>query len=278
MRKRIFSGLFVILFSMGLLSGCTEGNTPTLPALPTGLPDLSEIPGLPASPEELPGLLDELNLPDLREIGIELPQLDDLPLLQVEDGTAILRGPAEQRIQLGQRIPGTDIALVAIDGTDAEFRIDGLRSVRTVGDSLHFDGDWPGIDGVQYNLRLRIYRIGSTNVRAAGVHQLRIQNVQPVARDIDTFGSAMRFPVVESAAVGETIRGTSFTYLGQTERGAEIGGLPAGEFPYFKTGDRIRWQGMLRPDIPIAYNVRVAWYNADTIRIGGVARVYLPGL
>lgn len=267
-----------ILLTLLLLAGCLGENAPRLPDVSGELPDLSQIPGIPTAWSEVPDLLRELNLPDLSQINMDLPALDELPTLRAEPGTALLRGPYEYRVEMGERIPGTNIVLVAVNDTEAEFQIDGLRSPRVAGDSLHFDGPWPGLSDTTYNMRLRIYRIDNNGVRAAGVHQLLIRNANPIAADINEGAEAMRFPLAGRAGAGETIVGTSFGYVGETENGAEISGLPAGDYPYFKIGDSIRWQGYLRPDLPVRYNLRVIYFNANSIEIGGVAHVYLPGL
>jgi hypothetical protein len=257
-----------------LLAGCLEENRPALPELP----DISQIPGIPSSLEDVPDLLNELQIPDLSQIGVDLPSLEELPALRAEPGTVLLRGPYEVRVRLGERIPGTDIELVSVNELDAEFRIAGMRSVRTIGDSLQFDGAWPGLEESAYYVRLRIYRIDDNSVRAAGVHQLQVRDVQPTLADIDTSAEAMRFPIADSAAMDTSIADTTFVYAGMDDRGAEISGLPADTYSYFNVGDRIRWEGRLRSDLPVRYNMRVLFYDADSVQVGGVALVYLPGL
>ena len=276
--RRVASVLQVGFLSALLLAGCLGEDRPRLPELSGELPDLSQIPGIPTSWSEVPDLLSELELPDLSQINIDLPELDELPTLRPEPGTALLRGPYEYRVGVGERILGTNIVLVAVNDTEAEFQIDGLRSPRIVGDSLHFDGPWPGLNDTTYNMRLRIYYIDNNSVRAAGVHQLLIRNATPTTADLNNDAEVMRFPIAGRTATGDTIVGTTFGYAGETENGAQITGLPASDYPYFKIGDSIRWQGYIRPDLPIRYNMRVIYYNANSIEIGGVAHVYLPGL
>lgn len=263
---------FMLLIGPFLLSACSE-NLPSMPEIPVELP---EIPGIPTSLSDLPDLINDLELPDLSGIT-NLPGLEDLPLLNNEPGTLSFQGPTERRIGLGERIPGTDIELVAINGSEAEFRIAGLRSVRAVGDSLDYDGDWAGANGVTYHARLRLYHVGGDNIRAAGVHQLLLRNVQPVETAQPPSNVAMKFPVVLSANRGAQFTGLTLGYVGQDDRGAQISGLAQGDYPYRKTGDSIIWNGQLRPDIPAQYNLRVLLYSADSLRLGGVVNISLPG-
>jgi hypothetical protein len=150
-----------------LLAGCSLPGVGDLPI---------EIPGNP----QLPNLdqLRDLGLPDLSGIA-NLPQIADLPALNVADNAIVFAGPTERKIRLGERIPGTDIVLNAISADGAEFQIGGMRAVRSLGDSLDFDGNWPGIGGVTYNLRLRVYLVEGDGVRAAGVHRLLVETITP---------------------------------------------------------------------------------------------------
>jgi len=76
--------------------------------------------------------------------------------------------------------------------------------------------------------------------------------------------------------VGQRLKGNSLGYVGTAERGAEFSGLPAGDFPYRKVGDSLRWRGFLRSDIPIEYNMRVVFYASSSVEVAGVATLQLP--
>lgn len=263
-----------LVFLAFMLTACNFFDGATLPETPS-LPDISEIPGIPDSLQDVPDLLEELDLPDLSNIA-NLPSLSDLPAFQSEPGTLNLRGPTDKKIGIGELIPGTDIQLVAVNDGLAEFTIDGLRLERTRGDSLDYVGPWPGAADVEYNLRLRIYNVSASNVRAAGVQQLIVPNISPTPAPRQLARIELKFPHTTSAGSGEIIDGTSFTYVGKDDRGAEIGGLPEGDYPYRKTGDSITWNGLLRADIPIEYRLRVLLTREESINVGGTVSVYLP--
>jgi hypothetical protein len=266
---RIFvSQAIAILF----LAGCILPDYPFSPELPSDLP---QIPGLPSELSDLPEILGDLGLPDLSEI-VGLPDEDSLPSMEHRPGGIVFRGPSEKRINIGARIPGTDMTLLHIGEDGAEFEIDGMRSVRTIGDSLDFDGPWPGIEGVDYSLRLRIYRISGDYVRAAGVHQLGILDVQPVQVSVDLREPVLKFAFSSGVKTNENIAGITYGYGGQDDRGGRLSGLDEGEYPYRKIGDSIRWEGQLRPDIPAQYNVRMLYYGPESARVGGVVKLSLP--
>lgn len=258
----------IFVFILATLSACNQIESPI---------DLPTVPSAPSLPSisELPDMLKDLELPNLSGLS-DVPELSDLPALQVPDGGIVFAGPTERQIGVGERIPGTDIELTGISEDGAEFRIAGLRSVRALGDSLDFDGNWPGIDGVAYSLRLRIYRIGDNSVRAAGVHRVVVENIQPVAQPVSLTGVTLKAPYVTSAAAGEILHGLTYRYVGRDDRGAELAGLATDEYPYRKTGDSIRWEGRLRPDIPVKYELRVLFYGENTLQVGGIVTLGLP--
>jgi len=256
--------LVVALAATGLLTGCLGQDLPI--QIPTTLP----VPNL----ETLPDYLKDLQLPDLSQIP-NLPNLNDLPGLQAPENGVVFAGPTERRVEVGQTIPGTDIQLLSVGSDGAQFTIAGLRSTRRAGDSLDFDGAWPNIPGVSYNARLRIYTMGDNSVRVAGVHRLVVENVAPTPGTTDLDKSA-QFPFTSTVAKGDIIPGTTFRYAGTNERGAQIGGLPEGDYPYFKIGDSMVWQGTLRNDIPARFMVRVIFYSENTLQVGGVVTLALP--
>ena len=268
--------IFTVLIGF-MLTGCGVVDLPEVP----NLPDLPNIPGLPESLDELtkqlPGILDELELPDLSGIA-NLPDLSDLPGFTTEPGAISFQGPTEKNIKLGERIPGTDIQLVSIDDQGANFQIAGYNARRNAGDSLDFDGNWPGIEGVTYTVRLRVYRVGSENVRAAGVHQMVVRNIQPVMGTAPQGDGYVRLPFSVAANAGTQFKGLTLSYVATGDRGGELGGLSGNEYPFRKMGDSVSWEGTLRSDIPVRYSTRVLYYGADSMRLGGTVSLYLPGL
>lgn len=230
---------------------------------------------LPADMGELTGMLKDLGLPELSELA-NLPGLDSLPTAEVTAGGIVFRGPVERKVTAGSFVPGTDLYLTRSGEGGAEFEVIGMRSVRRIGDSLDFDGAWPGLQGVEYNARLRIYQVGEGQVRAAGVHQLKITRISPQKSDIAVIGQGLKFPFTAHMTTGAVIPGTTLTYVGDNERGAEIGGLDAGDYPYRKVGDSVRWEGNLRSDIAAEFDLRVLYYDSQRAQVGGVVTLAAP--
>ncbi len=268
-------GVVAVLLAL-LLTGC--GVQLPMP-LPEQLPaDMPEIPGIPSNWQELQGMMGDLGLPDLSQLG-NVPGLDALGALQTPPGGIAFQGPVEMGLEAGTRIPGTDIFFVGVtDGNAAaQFEIDSLRASRRVGDSLDFDGAWPGTSGITYQLRLRIYNIGRGQVRAAGVHRLVVENVQPQMSSVEMGSNTLRFPHSVTVDAGEQFSGMTLGYERQDERGAALAGLPQDEYPYRKVGDSVEWEGRLRADLPVEYHLRMLYYQETSATLGGIVVVSLPG-
>lgn len=268
-----------MLIALVLLSACAPPDLPGAPRLPQP-PSPRSLPGVDDLLDMLPGfdldLLPELGLPDLSGIA-DLPRLGELPGLEVPENAIAFAGPTEMRIEVGDFIRGTNIQLTAIDDGRANFLFAGLRAERIAGDSLDFDGSWPNIGGVDYMIRLRVYRVAEEYVRAAGVHRLVIEGIQPTHQPTMTIqGTPVKIPYTGSAVMGELLKGTTFGYAGSGEQGAEIIGVPAGDFPFRKTGDSLRWQGMLRPDLPSLFDMRIVNYVEDSVQVAGIISLQLP--
>lgn len=270
---RILHGVLVGLITV-MVAGCG------IP-LPGGGQLPVQIPGVPSDLGDLAGLMSELGIPDLSSLA-NVPGLEAFGGLQTPPGAISFQGPLEMSITAGQPIPATDIRLVeAESGADAaQFEIAGLRAPRRLGDSLDFDGVWPGISGVSYHLRLRVYQIGNGQVRAAGVHRFVIENIAPQVANVNVEGAGgttYSFPHTVTSGVGEQFPGMTLGYRGQEDRGASLTGLPDGEYPYRKMGDSVEWAGLLTPNIPVVYHLRLLYYQDANATVGGVVTISLPG-
>lgn len=272
-------GLFVtlaLLCMASMLAGC---GLPV--SLPTELPvDIPDIPGIPSDLGDLQGLLGELGIPDLSDLA-NVPGLEALVGEETPPGGISFQGPLEMSLAAGQAIPGTDIRFVeAQEGADAaQFEIAGFRAPRHLGDSLDYDGAWPGISGVTYHVRMRVYTIGGGGVRAAGVHRLVVENVLPQEAVVETNPASvtLSFPHTTKSDAGQLFPGMTLGYSGQQDRGATLTGLPQGEFPYRKIGDSVEWEGRLSANLSVVYHLRLLYYQDTNATMGGVVLVSLPG-
>lgn len=255
------------------LIGTTLALAGCLSPLPEEL--ARNLPGLPTNLNEVQELMQQFGLPDLSTLG-DVPGLDALAGLETPPGAIAFQGPVDVQLEPGQSVLASDIRLRRAAGDVAEFEIAGLNAARRLGDSLDYDGAWPGAANIQYNMRLRVYYLAAGQVRAAGVHRVVIENARPQAADVALRAEPMTFPYIVSANAGQQFPGMTLGYAGQESRGAVLAGLPEGEYPYRKIGDSIVWTGRLRGDVEVEYQLRMLYYQEGSARIGGIALISLP--
>ncbi|HAJ61245.1 MAG TPA: hypothetical protein DCP31_19960 [Cyanobacteria bacterium UBA8543] len=202
---------------------------------------------------------------------------------QLSKNTLLYQGPIEQTIPAGSFLSGTNIKYVGLtkDNT-AEVSINGQRAFKRSTDSL----DWTGspVKGVQVQLSDRILWLDQERLRLAGTIRLKVDNVTPKTGSVPKIPDkptpsliVYKVPVIYRVKRGEAIPGTTLTYVGNTEKGAQLGGggLPKDEYPYRQVGDSIAWQGQLRSGVYLNLLARTVLYNEDSLNVTGLATIIL---
>ncbi|NOZ27093.1 MAG: hypothetical protein GXP39_03440 [Chloroflexi bacterium] len=191
-------------------------------------------------------------------------------------GTLVYSGPTEVRLTPGETLLPTDIVFLGAEGNRGRFIIGDLKATRQIGDSLDWDGE--PLPGVNLQLRLRVLWFKGGNVQLGGTVRVEVSDVQPSPDGIDP-NAAVTYgvPVSYRVPVNQPIPGTTWKYVGPTDRGAELSGMD--EYPYRKLADSILWEGRLRPDVGLTLNVRVVRFDERSLRVAGLATIALavPG-
>lgn len=208
--------------------------------------------------------------------------IEHLPIGQrLPKGTIAYRGPIEQTVPTGSSVSGTPIEYVGLtkDNT-AEVHINGQRAFKRRSDSLNWAGS--PVEGVQVQLSDRVLWFGEKQLQLAGTIRLTVDNATPKPGSIPKIPEksnakllVYKVPVVYRIKVGETIPGTTLTYLRNTEQGAELGGLPKDEYPYRQVGDSMTWQGQLRSGVYLNLLARTVFYNDNSLNVTGIATIIL---
>jgi len=145
-----------------------------------------------------------------------------------------------------------------------------LKATRQIGDSVDWDGE--PLPGVHLRLRLRVVWFRDEDVYLAGTVRAEVSDVQPALGGFDEKSAVVyRVPVGYRVPKGGLIPGTTWGYAGPTDRGAELSGLD--EYPYRKVADSILWEGRLRPDMGLALNLRMVYYDKQALQVAGIATV-----
>lgn len=193
---------------------------------------------------------------------------------QPEADTLVYKGPVELSIDVGTTLVGTDILYVAaLEDGRAEFQIDGTTATKKVGDSLNWSGE--PMPGVALTFKLRLLIINEERVHAGGAITLTVTETAPEGSEVDE-SLPIRFavPVTYGVERGELIPATAITYEGRDEaNGAVLGGID--EYPYRQVGDSVVWTGRLREDVYLKLDLRVLYFSETTLRVGGIATIWL---
>ena len=188
------------------------------------------------------------------------------------DGGLAYSGPIEMSVGPGDQVPGTDLIYVGITDGMAEFIVEDQKALKKIGDSLDWKGD--PIEGIHLDLSLRVLLITEQSVHIGGKVALQIDGAVPQASDGDVpEGARFTVPVTYGVDLGEAIPGTQITYEGRDpDKGAQLG---IADYAYRKVGDSIVWKGTLRSDTWLELDLRVLYFNDESLQVGGLAAVSL---
>ncbi|HSH05529.1 MAG TPA: hypothetical protein VLL52_23640 [Anaerolineae bacterium] len=224
------------------------------------------------------------------DIGVGLPGSGDggtaepLPTTTPLGDTIDFSVPYTTNLEPGETIAGTSLTYVGPSANGYDVIINGQTATKQVGDSFSWSGILaPGVRG-NYNLRL-ILPIGN-NLQVGGQIDLTVFSPQPVELDqFDKEGLTEFSNIIVNYRVPASGRvpASSLTYLGFVDPGGEASvaqrsaefDLSADRFPYFALGDSLIWQGQLRENVYLRYNLRVGTIDENGLRVGGVATIWL---
>ncbi|MCI0399420.1 MAG: hypothetical protein L0332_29300 [Chloroflexi bacterium] len=179
-------------------------------------------------------------------------------------------------LEPGQTVPGTGLHYVDKQGDVFNVTIDGVLAPKRFGDSFAWQGVIaPGVIA-EYDLRLSPTFIGNSLV-AAGRVEISVLNPIPVeASNVGVSADARYFgniEIVYNVAKGQQMQGTTLVYEGQTDQGAQFTGISG--YPYRAVGDSLVWEGRLRGNVTVRYNLRVLGLDSEAVRLAGTAELWV---
>jgi len=175
-------------------------------------------------------------------------------------------------VPVGQELPPTGIRYDRLEDKGAYLIIDGQQALKKKGDSVSWRGSLQ--EGVELGLTLRVVWYTEDELYLAGTAEVVIEDAMPVAGPVATTSPVTYSgPVAYGVSKGDTIPGSTLSYLGKTEDGAELGGLAV--YPYRMAGDSIVWEGTLRPGVYSRLDLRVAQFDDRTLRVAGIVTLWI---
>ncbi|MFK7800730.1 MAG: hypothetical protein AB8G95_03775 [Anaerolineae bacterium] len=174
-------------------------------------------------------------------------------------------------------VPGTDIIYRDRDESNIFIDVDGQPTVRRFGDSLI--GSKILVPGVLVNYNLRLvdatfanpYVFGPVNVTIFNPAPVEVAGVTsaPVGADIVYEGINIDYRI----PVGRGLPGSTVTYLGKGDFGANLGGTS--QFRSLPEGNSFIWTGRLHAYAVIQYDLKALRVTEDELQMVGTAKLYL---
>lgn len=181
----------------------------------------------------------------------------------------------------GEGVPGARLEYVDQDDNGIHVRIDGEDAHKKTGDSFNWHGpallDTNGTTaaGVELDFKLRVVGVVLDVFQAWGDVDIIVSDPVPVAADLPDDA-----PLIFSAAVanytvakGDIIPGTTYTYLGNTDKGAEFGGMEG--YAYRAVADSLDWSGQVRANVYSDLSMRVRSIDDQEVSLLGAATVWI---
>jgi hypothetical protein len=181
-------------------------------------------------------------------------------------------GPVEMSIDAGQFLPGTDVQYVAKGTGGARLSIGGKQAIKRIGDSLDWKGDMRR--GVNVDQTYRVVLIAEEALDVAGTVRIIVSNPTPQAGPVNESAPVhFELPVGYHVAKGDEIPGTTITYLGQTDQGAQLGNVEG--YAYREVGDAIVWKGKLVEGVWIELGLRTLLFTDDNLDVAGTVDIWI---
>jgi hypothetical protein len=193
----------------------------------------------------------------------------------------IFIAPYRAVLDEGEGVPGARLEYVGQDDDGIHVRIDGEDAYKKTGDSFNWRGsalvDAAGSTaaGVELDFKLRVVGVVLDVFQAWGEVDIIMSDPVPVAADLPEDA-----PLVFTAAVanykvakGDIVPGTTYTYLGSSDKGAEFGGLEG--YAYREVADSLDWSGQVRPNVYSDLSMRVSSIDDQEVSLLGTATVWI---
>jgi hypothetical protein len=179
--------------------------------------------------------------------------------------------PYRAVLHAGESVPGAPLMYVGPDDRGIHVRIEGQDAYKKVGDSFNWRGS-PAV-GVELDYRLRVIGVVLDVFQAWGNVEIVVPDPHPAVADLRD-GDPLVFPMAVTTlevAKGQPVPGTTYSYLGKTDSGAEFGGVEG--YPYRQLADSLTWKGQLRTNVHVDLTLRVSSIREDRVTLVGTGTV-----
>ena len=176
-----------------------------------------------------------------------------------------------------QKVPGTNIIYRSRDENNVYVDMDGQPSVRRFGDFLN--GSKIIVPSVLAKYNLQLINTTFDNPFVVGPVTLTVFNPAPIeitSLNANPVGASVVYDGINidyRVPVGRSLPGTTVTYLGNGEFGANLSG--SSQFRTLPEGNSFIWTGRLHAYAVIQYDLRAVRVTTEELQMVGTAKLYL---
>jgi len=207
-----------------------------------------------------------------------------LPLLDREDGALtatpvaadnqlVYTAPYRAVLREGETVPGAQLQYVGQGEDGIQVRIDGEDVLKKIGDSFSWRGS--PAPGVELDFNLRVVGVYLGAFQAWGDVGIIVSEPAPVVTELpdDAPLSFSMAVATHTVSKGEFIPGTTYSYLGKSDKGAEFGGVAG--YAYRELADSLDWSGRVRSNVYVDLTMRVSAIHDEEVKLVGTAAVWV---
>jgi hypothetical protein len=137
------------------------------------------------------------------------------------------------------------------------------------------DSDGNSAAGVELDFKLRVVGVVLDVFQAWGEVDIIVSKPAPEEADLPedaplTFSAAV---VDYTVGKGDIVPGTTLTYLGNSDKGAEFGGLE--DYAYRAVADSLDWSGRVRSNVYTDLSMRVSSIDDEEVSLLGTATIWI---
>lgn len=193
----------------------------------------------------------------------------------------VFTAPYRAVLDKGETVPGALLQYMGQDEEGIRVRIDGEEAYKKTGDSFYWrgparlDAEGTPAAGVELDYKLRVIGVVLDVFQAWGEVDIIVADPSPVMTDLPE-EAPLTFPAaIATYAVtkGATIPGTTYTYLGKTDKGAEFGGVEG--YAYREVADSLDWAGQVRGNVYTDLSMRVSSIKDEEVTLLATATIWI---
>lgn len=195
------------------------------------------------------------------------------PTPQPAGNQLVYTAPYRAVLDKGESVPGAQLEYVGEADQGIHVRIDGQDAYKKIGDSFNWSGSPASAVELAYKLRVMGVYLGV--FQAWGDVDIIVSEPTPTVTELPDDAPLIFRAAVATYSVsrGDPIPGTTITYLGKTDKGAEFAGVEG--YAFREIADSLEWSGKVRDNVFVDLTMRVSSIKDDQVTLVGAATIWI---